>query len=109
MSSVAQLRQEKFARDLFQVWKGEIEVAEHKNYASALSELNDRLFAELDRLSSMEMDDVDSVKMELSRAKATADLAKVIIDSSSTIVDVVRLRMQYQGQERIPPALGEGE
>ena len=72
---------------------------------NALGKLNDALFAELDRLSSVDIKDEDAVKLEISRSKAIEGIAKTTVDNAKTILDATRLRAEYGRQTPMPKML----
>jgi hypothetical protein len=74
---------------------------------NALGKLNDALFAELDRLSSVDIKDEDAVKLEISRSKAIEGIAKTTVDNAKTILDATRLRAEY-GRTTPMPKMLEG-
>lgn len=74
---------------------------------NALGKLNDALFAELDRLSSVDIKDENAVKLEISRSKAIEGIAKTTVDNAKTILDATRLRAEY-GRTTPMPKMLEG-
>ena len=74
---------------------------------NALGKLNDALFAELDRLSSVDIKDEEAVKLEISRSKAIEGIAKTTVDNAKTILDATRLRAEY-GRTTPMPKMLEG-
>lgn len=81
-------------------------MAEQKGQ-NALGRLNDALFAELDRLSTIDIKDEDAVKLEISRSKAIEGIAKTTVDNAKTILDATRLRAEY-GRTTPMPKILEG-
>lgn len=75
--------------------------------SNALGKLNDALFAELDRLSSVDIKDEDAVKLEISRSKAIEGIAKTTVDNAKTILEATRLRAEY-GRTTPMPKILEG-
>lgn len=69
-------------------------MAENKN---DLGRLNDLLFAELDRLNSVDPENKDAVALEVSRAKAMQGIAAQVTDSCKVVLDTVRLRAEWSG------------
>lgn len=55
-----------------------------------LSDLNNHLFAQLERLNDEEMTE-DQVKNEVSRAKAISGIASQVIKSAKVTIDAMRL------------------
>lgn len=74
---------------------------------NALGRLNDALFAELDRLSTIDIKDEDAVKLEISRSKAIEGIAKTTVDNAKTILDATRLKAEY-GRTTPMPKMLEG-
>lgn len=81
-------------------------MAEQKGQ-NALGRLNDALFAELDRLSTIDIKDEDAVKLEISRSKAIEGIAKTTVDNAKTILDATRLKAEY-GRTTPMPKMLEG-
>lgn len=63
---------------------------------AGLSDLNDRLFRELDRLESVDMNDKDEREAEIERAKAIAHLATVTINNANTVMRAVSLQREAE-------------
>ena len=61
-----------------------------------LSDLNNHLFAQLDRLSGAEG---DALEIEIERSKATSMTAKMIIEASSVQLDALKLATEYNNQK----------
>ena len=61
-----------------------------------LTDLNDHLFAELERLGDEELQD-DKLQQEISRAKAVSDVATRIIDNAKLALDATKLQVEYGG------------
>ena len=59
-----------------------------------LTDLNDHLFAQLERLSDEELDG-DDLKQEISRGKAVAALASQITETARLRVGVAKMRVQH--------------
>ena len=57
---------------------------------NALSDLNNILFKEVQRLSDGENLDAEKLKMEIERAKAIGDISKTIIENARLQLEVVR-------------------
>ena len=61
-----------------------------------LTDLNDHLFAELERLGDEDLQD-DKLQQEISRAKAVSDVATRIIDNAKLALDATKLQVEYGG------------
>lgn len=72
---------------------------------NSLGRLNEVLFAELDRLSAVDIKDEDAVKLEISRSKAIEGIAKTTVDNAKTIIDATRLRAEYGVSAPMPKML----
>lgn len=57
---------------------------------NALSDLNNILFKEVQRLSDGENLDAEKLKMEIERAKAIGDISKTIIENARLQLEAVR-------------------
>lgn len=73
-----------------------------------LTDLNDHLFAQLERLDDEELKR-DQLEKEISRAKAMTDVADKIIANAKLALDATRLQVEYGGTSRkaveLPPML----
>jgi len=73
-----------------------------------ITDLNDHLFAELERLSDEELTG-DKLQEEITRAKAVGDVAGKIIDNAKLALDATKLQAEYGGVNRkavqLPPML----
>jgi hypothetical protein len=72
---------------------------------NALGKLNDALFAELDRLSSVDIKDEDAVKLEISRSKAIEGIASTTIENAKTILEATRIKAEFGRQAPVPKML----
>lgn len=73
---------------------------------NTLSDLNDHLFAELERLGDESLDE-DGLEREIGRAKAIGGIARNVIDNAGLVVDTVRLRDEMMSDpETLPRMLG---
>jgi hypothetical protein len=63
--------------------------------ANAMGRLQDALFDELDRLSSLDITDTDALKAEIERSKAVEGIARATIDNVGVAIEATRLRAQY--------------
>lgn len=75
---------------------------------NALGRVNDYLFAELERLDTLDASDPDALRLEISRAKAVEGIAKATIDNANTILDVARLKAEYSGARVSVPKMLAG-
>lgn len=73
-----------------------------------LTDLNDHLFAEIERLGDEELTE-EGLQTEVSRAKAISDVAGKIIDNAKLALEATRLQVEYGGVNRsaidLPPML----
>ena len=89
--------------------KEDEKVAEaRKQGDSALGRVNDYLFAELERLDTLDASDPDALRLEISRARAVEGMAKAAIDNANTILDVARLKAEYSGARVSVPKMLAG-
>lgn len=70
-----------------------------------LKKLNDVLFAELERLSAVDVGNEDAVRLEISRSKAIEGIAKTTVDNARTILEATRIRAEYSREVRMPRML----
>ena len=74
-----------------------------------LTDLNDHLFAEMERLSDEDLKGSD-LKEEIERAKAITCVSMSIIHNAKIVLDAAKARMEYTSDEVvIPEMLGEGK
>lgn len=76
-----------------------------------LSDLNDHLFAQLERLGDEDLKG-DALTNEVDRSRAVTNVAKEIISNASLQLDAVKLKAEYMGlkQEDVPLLLsGKGD
>jgi hypothetical protein len=73
-----------------------------------LSDLNDHLFAELERLGDEDLQG-DALQAEITRAKAITDVATQAIANASLVLKAEVMRLEYSGTEKLklPALLGE--
>ena len=76
-----------------------------KTGQNALGRLNEVLFAELDRLSAVDIENEDAVKLEISRSKAIEGIAKTTVDNAKTVLDATRLKAEVGQQTHMPKML----
>ena len=67
---------------------------------NTLGDLNNHLFAQLERLGSEELEG-DELKEEILRAKAVTDIAGEIIDNTNTVLDVMKFQAETLGRSSI--------
>lgn len=72
-----------------------------------LGRLNEVLFAELERLGSVDIENEDAVRLEISRSKAIEGIAKTTVDNAKTILEATRLRAEF-GRTTPMPKMLEG-
>ena len=70
-----------------------------------LGRLNEVLFAELERLGSVDLENEDAVKLEISRSKAIEGIAKTTVDNARTILEATRIRAEFGRTAPIPRML----
>lgn len=73
-----------------------------------MTDLNDHLFAQLERLGDEDLD-AEQLQKEIGRAKAMTDVAGKIIDNAKLALDATKLQVEYGGVNRkaieLPPML----
>lgn len=78
-----------------------------------LQDLNDHLFAALERVNDEDLKDAEAIKAEVARAKAVVDLSGQIIDSRRVTVEAAKLVYDATGalpngaSARLLPAASE--
>lgn len=77
-----------------------------------ITDLNDHLFAELERLSDEELTG-EKLQEEIVRAKSVGDIAGKIIDNAKLALDATKLQVEFGGVNRkaveLPPMLESKE
>lgn len=75
-----------------------------------LTELNNHLFAQLDRLSDENLSG-EELAAELDRAKAVSGVAKDIIANSSLQLEALKLHAEHKGLSRddVPKMIGQDQ
>ena len=63
---------------------------------NTLGDLNNHLFAQLERLGNEELEG-DELKEEILRTKAVTDIAREIIDNANTVLDVMKFQSETLG------------
>lgn len=71
-----------------------------------LKDLNDHLFAELERLGDEELTE-DELNKEISRADAIANVAEKIISNADTVLKAVKMQNEYGAGVEVPKMLIE--
>ena len=71
-----------------------------------LTDLNQHLFAALERLNAQDLDNVDAIVAEIKRAGAVASVAGQIIDVGRLALEATRIRDQVGQDARMPEVLG---
>ena len=61
---------------------------------NTLSDLNNHLFATLERLGDESLD-AEQMKMEIDRAKAIKDVAGAVVSNSRLMLNAIEFRSQY--------------
>ena len=67
---------------------------------NTLGDLNNHLFAQLERLGNEELEG-DELKEEILRAKAVTDIAREIIDNANTVLDVMKFQAETLGRSNV--------
>lgn len=78
---------------------------ESHNANNSLGRLNEELFAQLDRLSSVDPTDRSALEAEIERSKAVEGIAKTIIDNAETVLSATRMRASYTKNATMPRML----
>ena len=65
-----------------------------------ITDLNNHLFAELERLGDEELTG-EALEKEITRAKAISDVSRQIIDSARTSLDAARLQAEWGGRQHV--------
>ncbi len=74
---------------------------------NTLGDLNGYLFEQLERLNDEDMDE-DTLKTELRRSKAVAEVAKQIIENGKLVLDAQKFVDKRNDAENVLPKLLEG-
>lgn len=67
---------------------------------NTLGDLNNHLFAQLERLSDEDIKG-DAMKDEILRAKAITDIAKNIVDNAKTVLDAEKFKAETLGRSSV--------
>ena len=70
---------------------------------NSLGDLNNHLFAQLERLSDEELKG-EAMKDEILRAKAVTDIAKSIIDNANTVLNAEKFKAETLGRSQVTPS-----
>jgi len=70
-----------------------------------LTDLNDHLFAQLERLGDEDLD-AEGLEREINRSKAITHVAKEVISNANTVLRAEELRRETVGSPRIPSFIG---
>ena len=70
---------------------------------NTLGDLNNHLFAELERLSDEDLKG-DELKEEISRAKLVTNVAERIIDNANTILEAEKFKAETLGRSMVEPS-----
>lgn len=75
---------------------------------NSLQDLNDHLFAQLERLSDEDLDG-EALEKEIARSKAVGDMAGKIIDNAHVVLEGEKLRAEYGGRNFALPKMLEAK
>lgn len=70
---------------------------------NTLGDLNNHLFAQLERLSDEDIKG-DAMKDEILRTKAITDIAKNIVDNAKTVLDAEKFKAETLGRSSVVTA-----
>lgn len=70
-----------------------------------LIDLNNHLFAQIERLSDESLSDKE-IQKEIQRSKAVATVSKQIVDNARLALDAQRFRAEYAGRTELPEMIG---
>ena len=75
-----------------------------------LTDLNDHLFAQLERLNDEDLEG-EKLSSEIERSRAVTGVAKEIVSNASLQLSAIKLKAEYQGLQKddIHPLLTGGE
>ncbi len=76
------------------------EDGEVRKMKNKITDLNDHLFAELERLGDEELAG-DDLQSEITRAKAIADVSGKIIDNAKLALEATKLQVEYGSRQKI--------
>lgn len=75
---------------------------------NTLGDLNNHLFAQLERLSDEEVTG-ENLKEEINRAKSITNVASKIILNGSLVLKAQKFHTEYQSKDLIKPRMLEGD
>ena len=70
---------------------------------NTLGDLNNHLFAEMERLGDENLEG-DKLQVEISRAKALADIASKIVDNASLVLEGEKFKAETLGRSKVEPS-----
>lgn len=70
---------------------------------NTLGDLNNHLFAEMERLGDENLEG-DKLQVEISRAKALADIASKIVDNASLVLEAEKFKAETLGRSKVEPS-----
>lgn len=70
-----------------------------------LTDLNDHLFAALERLGDEDLDD-ESLRREIERSKAISGIAREVVSNANTVLRAAELNANYGGNASAPGFIG---
>lgn len=74
---------------------------------NTLEDLNNHLFAQLERLNDEDLKDPEDIRKEVERSKAVNGLAKNIIDNAKVTLEVIKVAYEtVPGSEALPKVFG---
>ena len=74
-----------------------------------LTDLNNYLFEQLDRLNECDLGDTTKLKAEVDRSRAVAGIADKIIGNASVVLDAVKLENENSADRTRVPKMLTGE
>lgn len=75
---------------------------------NSLTDLNNHLFAQLERLNDEDLDG-EALEKEIARSKAVGDMAGKIIDNARVVLEGEKLRAEYGGRNFSLPKMLEAK
>lgn len=87
-------------------------ISRGKRAMGSMSKLGDALFAELDRLGSVDLSDADAVELELRRAKSVVSVAGAITANHTVAISTARMMAELgmaEGKAQVAGLLGDGD
>lgn len=75
---------------------------------NTLGDLNNHLFAEIERLGEEGLEG-DKLQMEITRAKAVADIASKIVENANLVLQAEKFKVETLGRSKVDaPKMLEG-